>query len=52
MSKNWYSFRSKDGKVKGYCPAESEAELARFAGYELKELVIKRVRWNGKEFTE
>lgn len=36
----------------GYCPARDEAEVARFAGYPVEELIIERLKWNGKEFTE
>lgn len=36
--------------VKGYCPAEDEEQVALLAGYPVEELVIERVRWNGKEF--
>lgn len=46
----WYSFRSKNRKVRGYCPARDEEEVARFAGYPVEELVIEPIRWNGKEF--
>ena len=49
---SWFSFRSKDKKVCGYCPAKDRAGVARFAGYPLRDLVIKWVRWNGKEFKE
>lgn len=47
---NWYSFRSKDRKVRGIVPARDLAAVARFAGYPLDKLVIARVRWDGKEF--
>lgn len=52
MSKRWYSFKSKDRKVRGYCPAETELEVARFADYEIKDLIIRKVIWDkdGKEF--
>jgi len=50
MKKHWYSFKSKDGKIRGYCPAKSEQEVAEFAGYPISELHIGRVKWNGKEF--
>ena len=46
MTNHWYSFKSKDGKVRGYCPGN----VAEFAGYPLEELVVERVKWNGKEF--
>ena len=46
--KHWYFFKSKDKKIQGYC----QGEVARFAGYSRKDLVIKKVSWNGKEFTE
>ncbi len=42
----WHSFKSKDGKVRGYCPGS----VVEFAGYPLSELVIERVKWTGKEF--
>jgi hypothetical protein len=45
----WFGFRSKDGRAKGYCPAEDEAGVARFANYPIGELIIKRARWDGKK---
>jgi len=48
--KHWYSFKSKDGKARGYCSAKSKLEVARFAGYDISELVIERMNWNGEEF--
>ena len=48
----WYSFRSKDRKVRGYFKAKTELEVARFAGYEIDSLVIQAVKWNGEEFVE
>lgn len=50
--KRWYQYRSKDRKVKGYCPAEDGGQVALLAGYPVEELVIERVRWNGKEFVK
>ena len=50
--RQWYQFKSKDGKVKGIVMSKSKAEVARFAGYPKEELVIERVRWNGKEFVD
>lgn len=50
--KHWYQFRSKDRKVRGYCPARDEPGVVRFAGYPLEELVIERVIWDGKQFRE
>ena len=50
--KDWYSYRSKDKKVRGYCLARDEAEVAYIAGYPVEELVIERARWNGKEFVK
>lgn len=44
--KHWYQFKSRDGKVRGYCPRN----VARFSGYPISELVIQRVKWNGEEF--
>ena len=38
--------------MQGYCPAKSELEVARFAGYPIAELRIERVVWNGREFVE
>lgn len=38
--------------MRGLVPAKNEAEVARFAGYPVEELVIERVRWNGKEFVK
>ena len=46
----WYQYRSKDRKVRGYCPARSKQEVAGLAGYPVEELIIERVEWNGKEF--
>ena len=48
----WFFFRSKDRKVQGYCLAKDRRGVARFAGYPLRDLVIKPVRWNGKMFAE
>lgn len=48
--KHWYKYRSRDGKVRGYCPAKSKQEVARFAGYPLKELIVKKVIYDGEEF--
>ena len=50
--KHWYQYRSKDRKVRGYCPAKNEAEVAHFAGYPVKDLIIEPVRWDGKEFVK
>lgn len=50
--RRWYKFRSRDGRVKGYCPAQDEEEVAEFAGYPREELVIERVKWNNKEFVK
>lgn len=50
--KNWYQYRSKDGKVKGIVLARSKAAVARLAGYPVEELVIERVVWNGREFVK
>lgn len=47
---HWYQFRSKDRKVRGYCPAKDEPGVARFAGYPVENLIIEPVIWNGKEF--
>ena len=52
MSKHWYSFKSKDRKVRGYCLGETEAEVARFAGYPIAELNIEKVIWDEKQFRE
>lgn len=52
MNIRWYSFKSKDRRVIGYCPAKSKAGVALFAGKKVKELVIERVRWNGEEFVK
>lgn len=52
MVEHWYQFRSKDRKVRGYCPTRDEAEVARLAGYPREELVIEQVTWNGKEFVK
>ena len=50
--RHWYSFRSKDRKVRGYCPGKDKEKVARLAGYPVEELVIERVRWNGERFVE
>jgi len=50
--RSWYQYRSKDRKVRGIVLANSKAKVARLAGYPLGELVIERVRWNGKEFVK
>ena len=47
---NWYFYRSKDRKIKGYVMARDEEAVAKFAGYPVKKLVIWRVFCNGKEF--
>lgn len=52
VMKHWYQYRSKDRKVRGYCPAKNEEQVARLAGYPLEELIIKCVNWNGKEFVK
>ena len=46
----WYSFKSKDRKIQGYCPTRDEEGVAKFADYPIKNLVIKKVIWDGKEF--
>jgi len=48
----WYQYRSKDKKTQGYCPGKNEAEVAHFASYPVEELVIERIRWNGKELVK
>ena len=50
--KQWYQYRSKDRKVRGYCPAEDESGVAHFAGYPVEDLIIEPVTWNGKEFVK
>lgn len=50
--RQWYFFKSKDKKVKGYCPARNEQEVARFAGYPLEELIIEKVIFDGEEFVK
>ena len=50
--RHWYRYRSKDRKVRGYCPVDDEPGVARFAGYSVEELVIELVKWNGKEFVK
>ena len=52
MFKHWYSFKSKDGKVRGLVPATSKLGVARFSGYPISELVIEQVVWNGEEFVK
>lgn len=49
---HWYQYRSKDRKVRGIVMSQSKAAVARLAGYPVKELVIERVEWNGKEFVK
>lgn len=46
----WYSYESKDRKVRGIVLTRSKAAVARLAGYPREELVIERVKWNGEEF--
>lgn len=48
--KRWYSFRSKDRKVKGYALEKGKQYVAILVGYPRNELIIERVRWNGEEF--
>lgn len=50
--KHWYSFRSKDGNIRGYCPAKNKQEVAWFAGYPIAGLHIERVEWSGEEFKQ
>jgi len=50
--KQWYKFRAKNRKAQGYCPAQNEQEVARFVGYPAGELIIEKVKWNGKEFVK
>ncbi|MBA7649668.1 hypothetical protein ES703_57466 [subsurface metagenome] len=50
--RQWYQFRAKDRKVRGYCPARDEQGVARLAGYPVEELVIELVKWDGKEFVQ
>ena len=52
MAEVWYHFKSKDGNIRGYCPAKSKLEVARFAGYSMSELHIERENWNGEEFVK
>lgn len=42
----WYKYKSKDKRVQGYCP-RSKIKLS---GYPKSELILEKVRWNGKEF--
>ena len=49
---HWYSYKSKDRKIKGYVLAGDENEVARLFGYPREKLVIERVRWNGREFVK
>jgi hypothetical protein len=50
----WWSFKSKDKRVQGYCLAENRAGVARFANCPIGELVIKSAKWDKrkKEFVE
>ena len=48
----WYSWESKDRKVRGIVLTRSKAAVARLAGYPKEELVIERVTWNGEEFVK
>jgi len=50
--RHWYQYRSKDRKVRGIVLCNSKEQVARLAGYPLEELVIERVKWNGKEFVK
>lgn len=47
----WFYYKSLDKKVKGYCKSRSISGVAKFAGYNKKDLVVKPVFWNGREFT-
>jgi hypothetical protein len=48
----WYRYRSKDRKVRGIVLTRDKEQVARLAGYPVEDLVIERVRWNGKEFVK
>lgn len=48
----WYSFRAKDRTVRGYCRAEDEESVCKFAGKAKEEMAIKKVVWDGKEFKD
>ena len=37
----WYSFRARDRSMQGFCPADNEDGVCRFASRTRKELVIK-----------
>lgn len=48
----WYSYKSKDGKVKGIVLSGSKEGVARLAGYDMEDLIIREVIWDGKQFRE
>jgi len=48
--KHWYSFKSKDGNIRGYALEKGKQQVARFAEYPISELHIEKVVWNGEEF--
>ncbi|MBA7598393.1 hypothetical protein ES703_05408 [subsurface metagenome] len=50
--KNWYSYKSKDRKIRGYVSAKDDNEVARLFGYPREEMVIELVKWNGREFVK
>lgn len=52
MANRWYGYKSKDGKVKGYCEAETVQGVAAFVRYSLEDLIIKPAVWNGIELEE
>ena len=49
MLSNWYFYKTQDGNIQGYFPAENEEEVEAHVGKPLK---AKRVIWNGEEFKE
>lgn len=49
---NWYFYRSKDKKVKGYVMARDEEAVVKFARYPLSKLVIECVEWDGERFVK
>lgn len=50
----WYSYKTKDKKVRGYCTGQNKQEakelIEKFAGYPIEELIVKRVIWDGEQF--
>ena len=48
----WFSYISKDRKIRGYCQAKDEQEVARQVGYPLDGLRVEQVMWDGERFVK